>query len=89
MTRLCRIAKRVSAFLEKLEAIQKRLTERGATGEVVSYVSDVLLQQHQRYHESLAAEVDKRKALLDLVKRLEVCSYRFRPRDSFFSNHSM
>jgi hypothetical protein len=68
----CRIVNRDSAFLEKLDTIQKRLVERGANPDIVTFVSDVLLQQHQRYHESLTAEVEKRKVLTDLLKRLEV-----------------
>ena len=51
--------------------MRARLVERGASAEVVAYVGDVLVSQHQRYHAWMAAEADKRRTLLGLVRSLE------------------
>ena len=37
-----------------------------------AHVEDVLLTQHQHYHAYMTAEADKRRALIDHVKALEV-----------------
>ncbi|KAK9834197.1 hypothetical protein WJX81_007601 [Elliptochloris bilobata] len=66
-----RITSGDNAFLEELEAVRARLAERGASAEVVAYVEDVLVTQHQRYHAWMAAEADKRRTLLGLVRSLE------------------
>ncbi len=63
---------RDSAFLERMDVAQRHLAERGASSDVVTYVTDLLVQQHQQYHQSMAAEVDKRHALLEFIKQLEV-----------------
>ena len=51
--------------------MRARLAERGASAEVAAYVGDVLVSQHQRYHAWMAAEADKRRTLLGLVRSLE------------------
>ena len=68
---LCRITSGDNAFLEELEAVRARLAERGASAQVAAYVEDVLVAQHQRYHSWMAAEADKRRTLVGLVRSLE------------------
>lgn len=68
---LCRITLGDNAFLEQLEAVRARLAERGASAQVAAYVEDVLVAQHQRYHAWMAAEADKRRTLVGLVRSLE------------------
>jgi hypothetical protein len=66
-----RIASSDNAFLAELEAVRGRLAERGAAPAVLAHVEDVLVAQHQRYHAWMAAEADKRRTLLGLVRSLE------------------
>ena len=51
--------------------MRARLAERGANAQVAAYVEDVLVAQHQRYHAWMAAEADKRRTLVGLVRSLE------------------
>jgi hypothetical protein len=73
-----RITSSDNAFLAELEAVRGRLAERGAAPGVLAHVEDVLVAQHQRYHAWMAAEADKRRTLLGLVRSLEArpCSKR-------------
>lgn len=59
-------------FLELLESVKRRLGERQASGDVMALVEDVLVRQHQQYHDVMAAEATKRQTLLQHVKSLEV-----------------
>lgn len=56
-----------------LEGVHERLKERGATDDLCSYVEDLLMNQHQRYHNFMTAEADKRRLLLEYLHNIEVC----------------
>ncbi|CAL8470152.1 g9694 [Coccomyxa elongata] len=58
-------------FLMDLEGVHERLKERGATDDLCSYVEDLLMNQHQRYHNFMTAEADKRRLLLEYLHKLE------------------
>ena len=70
---LCRIVSGDNNFLMDLEGVHERLKERGATDDLCSYVEDLLMNQHQRYHNFMTAEADKRRLLLEHLHKLEVC----------------
>lgn len=58
-------------FEDKVKMIMGKLGEMGATGEVTSYVVDLLRTMHMKYHDLADSEFEKRKTLLDIVYRLE------------------
>lgn len=62
-------------FLELLESVKRRLAERNASGDVMALVEDVLVRQHQQYHDVMAAEAVKRQTLLQHIKSLEVSPF--------------
>ena len=68
----CRIVKGDNTFLLDLEGVFEKLKEKGASQEVSLYVEDLLVQQHQRYHNFMTAEADKRRRLLEHVQKLQV-----------------
>lgn len=70
----CRIVKGDNHFLLDLEGILEKLKEKGASKEVSLYVEDLLVQQHQRYHNFMTVEADKRRRLLEHVQKLQVCT---------------
>ena len=70
----CRIVKGDNHFLLDLEGVFEKLKEKGASKEVSLYVEDLLVQQHQRYHNFMTAEADKRRRLLEHVQKLQVCT---------------
>ena len=59
-------------FLELLESVKRRLADRQASTEVIALVEDVLVRQHQQFHEVMASEAVKRQTLLEHIKALEV-----------------
>ena len=61
-----------NSFLLDLEGVFEKLQEKGASQEVSLYVEDLLVQQHQRYHNFMTAEADKRRRLLEHVQKLQV-----------------
>lgn len=61
-----------NTFLLDLEGVFEKLKEKGASQEVSLYVEDLLVQQHQRYHNFMTAEADKRRRLLEHVQKLQV-----------------
>ena len=61
-------------FLLDLEGVFEKLKEKGASQDVSLYVEDLLVQQHQRYHNFMTAEADKRRRLLEHVQKLQVTS---------------
>lgn len=61
-------------FLTDLEGVHERLKERGASNDLCGYVEDLLVKQHQRYHNFMTAESDKRRLLLEYLHKLEVPS---------------
>ncbi|CAK0773385.1 hypothetical protein CVIRNUC_004060 [Coccomyxa viridis] len=66
-----RIVKGDNHFLLDLEGILEKLKEKGASKEVSLYVEDLLVQQHQRYHNFMTVEADKRRRLLEHVQKLQ------------------
>ncbi|KAK9846057.1 hypothetical protein WJX84_008575 [Apatococcus fuscideae] len=66
-----RIASVDNSFLELLESVKRRLMDRQASPDVLALVEDVLLRQHQQYHDVMAAEAVKRQTLLQHIKSLE------------------
>ena len=71
-----RIVNKDNVFLADLEGVQATLRERGANAELATYVEDLLVQQHQRYHDFMCAEADKRRILLEHLHTLEVRLFR-------------
>ena len=67
-----RVAGDDNKFLQLLEEVKGSLKQKGASDAVQAHVEDVLLTQHQHYHAYMTAEADKRRALIDHVKALEV-----------------
>ena len=67
-----RVAGDDNKFLQLLEEVKGSLKQKGASAAVQAHVEDVLLTQHQHYHAYMTAEADKRRALIDHVKALEV-----------------
>ena len=67
-----RIVKGDNHFLLDLEGVFEKLKEKGASKDVSLYVEDLLVQQHQRYHNFMTAEADKRRRLLEHVQKLQV-----------------
>ena len=67
-----RVAGDDNKFLQLLEEVKGSLKQKGASGAVQAHVEDVLLSQHQHYQAYMTAEADKRRALIDHVKALEV-----------------
>ena len=67
-----RIVKGDNHFLLDLEGVVEKLKEKGASKDVSLYVEDLLVQQHQRYHNFMTAEADKRRRLLEHVQKLQV-----------------
>ena len=61
-----------NSFLLDLEGVFEKLKEKGASQDVSLYVEDLLVQQHQRYHNFMTAEADKRRRLLEHVQKLQV-----------------
>ena len=61
-----------NVFLADLEGVQAGLRERGASAELAAHVEDLLVAQHQRYHDFMCAEADKRRILLEHLRTLEV-----------------
>ncbi len=59
-------------FLEFLGSVRQKLGGKGATGPTADYVEGLLMEAHQRYHELLVGEENKRKALLNIIYGLEV-----------------
>ncbi|KAL4420270.1 hypothetical protein ABPG77_005610 [Micractinium sp. CCAP 211/92] len=66
-----RIVTQDEAFMSFLQEVKGKLQSKGVGPEGQAYVEDLLVQEHQRYHELLVAEENKRKALLDIVYALE------------------
>lgn len=66
-----RIVTQDEAFMMHLQEVKAKLSAAGVPGDMQLYVQDLLIQEHQRYHEVLVAEENKRKALLDIVYGLE------------------
>ena len=71
-----RIVKGDNHFLLDLEGVFEKLKEKGASKDVSLYVEDLLVQQHQRYHNFMTAEADKRRRLLEHVQKLQVRASR-------------
>lgn len=69
---LCRIVTGDNIFLTDLEGVHERLKERGAGDDLCGFVEDLLVKQHQRYHNFMTAESDKRRLLLEHLHKLEV-----------------
>lgn len=67
-----RIIKGDNHFLLDLEGVFEKLEEKGASQDVSLYVENLLVQQHQRYHNFMTAEADKRRRLLEHVQKLQV-----------------
>ena len=82
MPACCRIVKGDNHFLLDLEGILEKLKEKGASKEVSLYVEDLLVQQHQRYHNFMTVEADKRRRLLEHVQKLQVCTSQSAVRDT-------
>ena len=61
-------------FLEFLAEVKSRLAEKGASQVVQEYVEDLLVKQHQAYHEKSALEAAKMLNLLEIVREIEVSS---------------
>lgn len=61
-----------NSFLTDLEGVHEKLRERGANAELCAFIEDLLVQQHQRYHNFMTAEADKRRLLLEYLAKLEV-----------------
>ncbi len=59
-------------FLKFLEEVKKQLQGRGVAPPAVSYVEDVLVEQHQRYHEKSAGQAAKMKSLEEYLREIEV-----------------
>ncbi|KAK2078356.1 hypothetical protein QBZ16_003196 [Prototheca wickerhamii] len=67
-----RILSRDDDFLELLSEAERRLASLGVRSrEAQSYVQDLLLQEHQKLHQVLVAEENKRAALLRKIYQLE------------------
>lgn len=64
-----------NSFLLDLEGVFEKLKEKGASQDVSLYVEDLLVQQHQRYHNFMTAEADKRRRLLEHVQKLQVIRF--------------
>ena len=71
----CRIALGDNQFLGLLDNVKQHLVIKGASADVSAYVEDVLVTQHQRYHEWMTAEADKRRALITYLTSLEVSAH--------------
>ena len=67
-----RMVNKDNVFLTDLEGVTEALRKRGASAELAVFVEDLLLQQHQRYHDFMTAEADKRRTLLEHLHTLEV-----------------
>lgn len=66
-----RIVTQDEVFMSFLQEVKGKLQSKGVGPEAQAYVEDLLVQEHQRYHEVLVAEENKRRALLDIVYALE------------------
>ncbi|PSC68755.1 oxysterol-binding -related 1D isoform X1 [Micractinium conductrix] len=66
-----RIVTQDEVFISFLQEVKDKLAAKGVNADAQTYVEDLLVQEHQRYHEVLVAEENKRKALLDIVYSLE------------------
>lgn len=66
-----RIVAQDEVFIAFLQEVKAKLAGKGVGAEAQAYVEDLLVQEHQRYHEGLVAEENKRRALLDIVYALE------------------
>lgn len=66
-----RIVAQDEQFMAHLLEVKQALAGKGVSSDAQLYVEDLLVQEHQRYHEVLVAEETKRRALLEIVYGLE------------------
>lgn len=67
-----RTRQRRDKFQALLEAVKRKLARQASPPATQAYVAEVLTEQHQEYSASMAAEANKRQALLKYVNSLEV-----------------
>lgn len=58
-------------FLERLANVRETLIQKETPSAAVTYIENILTADHQKYHDMLVAEEDKRRTLLDMVLALE------------------
>jgi hypothetical protein len=68
----CRVKAEDNEFLKHLEEVKKQLQLKLVPQPAISYVEDVLVAQHQRYHEKSAGQAAKMKTLEEYLREIEV-----------------
>ena len=69
---MCRVKAEDNEFLQFLEEVKQQLQAKQVPQPAMSYVEDVLVQQHQRYHEKSALQAAKMRTLEEYLQEIEV-----------------
>lgn len=60
-------------FSARLQSLQNELSKRSCVPETVTYITEVLTEQHREYATELARSMSEYQGLLEYVHKLEVC----------------
>lgn len=69
---MCRVKADDNEFIKHLEEVKQQLQLEQVPQPAISYVEDVLVKQHQRYHEKSTGQAAKMKTMEEYLRVIEV-----------------